>query len=339
MRIAIANHRIVEQLRRLVLSAPDCEVAWIARNGSEAVEKCALDPPDLVLMEPNLPMLNGVEATRRIMRDFPCPILIVTDTVDGNAAKVFEAMGYGALDAVSAPMIGDDVVVENSQTLLLKKIKMIQRLRKTPSDIIQPESGHAKHGRITVSPMVAIGASAGGPKTLAKLLAQFPARLSAIIIIIQHVDQEFSAGLVEWLAVQTPLKVRLAHEGEQPKSGHVYVAGTNHHLILTPGLRFAYTPEPHQILYRPSVDVFFESAARYWPRKGCAILLTGMGRDGAKGLASLHNVGWYTIAQDEATSIVYGMPKAAKELGAATNILPIDEIGPRVLKILHQGLK
>ena len=337
MRIAIANHRIVEQLRRLVLSAPDCEVAWIARNGSEAVEKCASDTPDLVLMEPNLPLLNGVEATRRIMRDSPCPILIVTDTVDGNAAKVFEAMGYGALDAVSAPMLGDDAVVQNSQAVLLKKIKMIQRLRKTSSDVIQPESGHAKHGGPQVPPLVAIGASAGGPKTLAKLLAQFPARLSAVIIIIQHVDEEFSAGLVEWLAAQTPLKVRLAHEGEQPRNGQVYVAGANYHLILTPGLRFAYTPEPHQVLYRPSVDVFFESVARYWPQKGCAILLTGMGRDGAKGLALLHNAGWHTIAQDEATSIVYGMPKAAKELGAATNILPIDEIGPKILKFLRQA--
>lgn len=336
MRIAIANHRIVEQLRRLVSSTPGCEVAWIARNGSETVEKCAIDPPDLVLMEPNLPLLNGVEATRRIMRDCPCPILIVTDTVDGNAAKVFEAMGYGALDAVSAPMVGDDVVVQNSQAVLLKKIKMIQRLRKSSSDIIKPESGHAKYSGLQVPPMVTIGASAGGPKTLAKLLAQFPVRLSAIITIIQHVDQEFSAGLVEWLAAQTPLKVKLAREGEHPRSGHVYVAGTNHHLILTPGLRFAYTREPHQVLYHPSVDVFFESVARYWPRKGCAILLTGMGRDGAKGLALLHNAGWHTIAQDEATSIVYGMPKAAKELGAAASILPIDEIGPMILKILQQ---
>ncbi|MDY0093920.1 MAG: chemotaxis-specific protein-glutamate methyltransferase CheB [Candidatus Vecturithrix sp.] len=336
MRIAIVNHRIVEQLRQLILSVPGYEIAWIARDGSDAVKKCVHDIPELILMEPNLPLLNGVEATRRIMRDSPCPILIVTDSVEGNAAKVFEAMGYGALDAVSAPFTGDDLLIQSSRMALLKKIKIIQRLRKTPSATTQPESVHTTQKDRQAPPMVAIGASAGGPRTLAKLLTYLPARLSAVITIIQHVDEEFSAGLVEWLNAQTSVKVRLAREGEQPKIGTAYVAGTNNHLILTPGLRFAYTPEPLHLPYRPSIDVFFESVARYWPLKGCAILLTGMGRDGAKGLALLSKAGWHTIAQDEATSIVYGMPKAAKELGAAAHILPIGEIGPMILKILHQ---
>lgn len=336
MRIAIANHRIVEQLRRLIVSVPEYEVAWIARNGNETVEKCAADIPDLILMEPNLPLMNGVEATRRIMRDYPCPILIVTDTVEGNAAKVFEAMGYGALDAVSAPMAGDQALIRTSQTALLRKIKMIQKLRMPASENLCMNPNRTKNENQPIPFMIAIGASAGGPKTIAKLLARLPSSLYAIISIVQHVDEEFSSGLVDWLDAQTSLRVRLAREGEQPKIGNVYVAGMNKHLILTPGLRFAYTPEPAHLPYRPSVDVFFESVAKYWRRKGEAILLTGMGRDGAKGLALLHKIGWHTIAQDEATSVVYGMPKAAKELGAATQILSIDEIGSAIMNVLPQ---
>jgi two-component system response regulator WspF len=123
----------------------------------------------------------------------------------------------------------------------------------------------------------------------------------------------------------------VATRGSQPEKGIVDVAGTNDHLILTAGLRFAYTPEPQNNPYRPSVDVFFRSVAKYWPGRGCAILLTGMGRDGATEMAKLHNMGWYTIAQDQATSVVYGMPKAAKELNAATEILSLEEISSAIL--------
>jgi len=117
----------------------------------------------------------------------------------------------------------------------------------------------------------------------------------------------------------------------------VFLAGRNDHLIFTPDLHFAYTTEPGDIPFRPSVDVLFKSVAKLWPSKGVAVLLTGMGRDGAEGLAALRRAGWYTIAQDEATSVVYGMPKAAKELGAAADVLPIGEVGPAILRFLNKG--
>jgi len=179
-----------------------------------------------------------------------------------------------------------------------------------------------------------IGSSTGGPKTLLKVLAPLPENLGAAIIVVQHLDEEFSPGLADWLNTQTALRVRIAPRGARPEKGIVDVAGTNDHLILTRGLTFAYTPEPRNNPYRPSVDVFFKSVAEHWPDTGCAILLTGMGRDGAVELANLRRLGWYTIAQDQATSVVYGMPKAAKELDAAVEILPIEEISPAILKRL-----
>ena len=171
-----------------------------------------------------------------------------------------------------------------------------------------------------------IGASAGGPKTLSAILSKLSTPFPAAIAIIQHVERDFSFGLTEWLNHQTPLTVQVAKINERPQAGHVYVAGTNDHLILTSSLRFAYTPEPRNMPYRPSVDVFFSSVAKHWPMQGQAILLTGMGRDGAEGLSLLRQAGWHTIAQDESTSVVYGMPKAAKEIGAAIDVLPLDQI-------------
>jgi len=328
----------VESLRRIILSIQGYQILWVAQNGAEAVEKCAVDTPDLILMDLIMPVMDGVEATRRIMSQSPCPILVVTATVDGNAAKVFEAMGHGALDAINTPIMGDDAVAQKSRDALLKKIDTIAKL-----GLLSSGTASSKHARpiaaVHVPPLVVIGSSTGGPKALAELLSFLPAGLEAVVVVVQHVDMEFSSGLTDWLDAQTPLKINLAREGAWPETGNVYVAGTNDHLILTEDLRFSYTPEPRNNPYRPSVDTFCMSVAEYWPENGVAILLTGMGRDGANGLEILRRAGWYTIAQDEATSVVYGMPKAAKELGAAVEILPIKDIGPAVLGFLKKRHK
>jgi len=338
VRIAIVNDTalIVEFLRKIALSVADYEIAWVARNGLEAVKKCAADTPDLILMDLVIPVMDGVEATRQIMTKSPCPILVVTAAMDGNTAKVFEAMGHGALDAISTPVMGNDAAAQQSRKALLKRIETIGKLNRQPA--ISPKQ------RLTrpvipknLPPLIVIGSSTGGPKALAAVLSRLPGHLRAGIIVVQHVGGEFSEGLADWLNVQTDLNVRLASEGRLPALATVFLAGSNDHLILTPDLTLAYTMEPGNIPFRPSVDVFFKSVAKLWPSKGVAVLLTGMGRDGAEGLAALRRAGWYTIAQDEATSVVYGMPKAAKELGAAVDILPIDDVAPAILRFLNKG--
>lgn len=338
MRIAIVNDItiIVEFLRRIVLSVADHEIAWVARNGAEAVEKCAADTPDLILMDLIMPVMDGVEATRQIMNKSPCPILVVTATMDGNTAKVFEAMGHGALDATNIPVMGDDPAAQQGRASLLKKIEMIGKLKRQSS--LSPLRRSSRPALSNgVPPLIVIGSSTGGPKALAEVLSSLPSELGAGVVIAQHVDREFSGGLADWLNAQTDLNVRLASEGCRPALATVFLAGSNDHLILTPDLTLVYTMEPDNIPFRPSVDVFFKSVAKLWPSKGVGVLLTGMGRDGAEGLAALRRVGWYTIAQDEATSVIYGMPKAAKELGAAADILPIGEVGPAILRFLNKG--
>jgi two-component system response regulator WspF len=336
MRIAIANNKnqTVEILRRIVLSVPDNEIAWIASTGSEAVDMVFKDKPDLILMELVLPGLDGIEATRRIMEKTPCPILVVTSSVDSNTAGIFRAMGYGALDVIHTPAAGNGPMAQENSVAILKKISNIGRLKRRPA--LKRKRQGVLPVPFNIPPLIVIGSSTGGPKALADLLAGLPGTLSAGVVIVQHVDGEFSLNLANWLDTQTPLKVALASPGRKPLPATVFLAGSNDHLTVTKELTLVYTEEPKDIPFRPSVDLFFESVARHWPEKGVAVLLTGMGRDGAKGLAALRRAGWHTIAQDEATSVVYGMPKAAKELGAAVDILPIGGIAPAILDFFRK---
>jgi two-component system response regulator WspF len=180
--------------------------------------------------------------------------------------------------------------------------------------------------------LVAIGSSTGGPRALATILSGLPENLNAAVVICQHVDLQFAQGMVQWLKSQTPLEVDLIGEGMRPRSGVALVAGTNDHLVMGSDRAFHYTSHPREYPYRPSVNTFFDSILKYWPRKDLAILLTGMGRDGGEGLAALRRAGWHTIAQDEKTSVVYGMPAAAVELGGAVEILPLTRIAGAILK-------
>lgn len=332
MRIAIVNNTdtSVEIIRRVVTSQPGNEIAWVASSGAEAVEKTVRDKPDLILMDLALPIMDGVRATGKIMKDHPCAILIVTEAVS-NHSQIFEAMGRGALDAVGTPALDARGNIKGGQELL-KKIEIIARL-------IDKESRQTMNGTAVPAaslkpgiPMIAIGSSTGGPKALADILSRMPVKPGASIVIVQHVDVQFVNGLVEWLGELTKLKVVLAKKGMYPEIDKVFIAGTNDHLVLGPDCTFHYTEEPNDYPYRPSVDTFFYSIKHYWPVKGVAVLLTGMGRDGAKGLLELRKAGWYTIAQNEKTSAVYGMPKAAVELEAAMEILPVEKIAYSIVK-------
>ncbi len=337
MRIAIAHdpEEASDILRRAIMSAQEHEIIWTAKNGVGAVEKTALDTPDLLLMDLDLKGADGAEATRRIMKESPCAILIVASSATKKAAKVFEAMGNGALDVVDMLVIDESGRLRGADALL-RKIATIEKL-------VRKEKGAGKGG---LSPdgaaqdascfMVAIGSSTGGPKALSEILSHLPERLGASFVLVQHLDVQFAPGLVEWLSGLTALRVVLAKNGAVPEPDTVFVAGTNDHLILDADGTFRYVPEPRDYPYRPSVDRFFFSIRDCWPGKGTAVLLTGMGRDGASGLLALRREGWRTIAQDEKTSVVYGMPKAAAEMKAATDILPIEEIAETITKEINR---
>jgi two-component system, chemotaxis family, response regulator WspF len=338
MRIAIVNALppAVDLLRRVIASLPEHTLAWVAVNGLEAVEKCRRDRPDLILMDLALPALDGIQATGRIMKESPCAILIVTATVEGNAAGIFEAMGRGALDVVATPVPGPGNDIGGSRKLIKKIVTIEKFLMKSPPPP-QAAAPERQGGPQEHPPLVAIGASTGGPKALADLLSGLPANLGAALIVVQHVDAHFGQGLASWLDSHTPLKVEAAREGMRPTVDTVLIAVTDDHLVLGADLALHYTPEPKDYPYRPSVNAFFLSLVRHWPRRDVAALLTGMGRDGAQGLAALRKAGWHTIAQDQKSSVVYGMPAAAAELNAAVEILPVGRIAAAIRRRIEQA--
>ncbi len=335
MRIGIVNDSVMacEVLRRVVLSVPGQEVAWIARDGEQAVAMTRADGPDLILMDLFMPGTDGVEATRRIMNETPCAILVVTATVSGHISKVYQAMGNGALDAVDTPVLGSAGEVAGAASLL-RKIDVISNLiGKTPTRtaaLPAPAPVAPPIQELALHPLVLLGSSTGGPFALAEILSKLPTSLKTTIVIVQHVDATFAPGLGHWLSQHAGRNVELVKDGIELTVGKILLSGTDDHLVLGKNRRLYYSAEPRSLTYRPSVDVFFKSVARHWPRSGVAALLTGMGRDGAEGLLQLRRLGWTTIAQDESTSVVWGMPRAAVALGAADQILPLPLIGQAI---------
>ena len=330
MRIAIVNDLAlaITSIRRVVEHEGRHTVAWVARDGQDALARFAADEPDLVLLDLVMPLLDGVQTTKRIRAISKCPILIVTANAGRSSGLIFDAMGHGALDVVNLPVLTSSPAESGRE--LLQKIATVERLQgRTPP----PARRAGTPADATPAPaarrrptLIAIGSSTGGPKTLATVLAPLPRGMGAAVVVVQHIDAQFAPGLVSWLDAQVALPVRAAEPGQTPQAGTVLIAVSNDHLVIRADGRFAYQAEPLEEPYRPSVDVFFRSLIKHWRDPGVAVLLTGMGRDGGKGMLELRRGGWHTIAQDEASCAVYGMPKAAVELGGAVEVLPPEAI-------------
>jgi two-component system, chemotaxis family, response regulator WspF len=330
MRVGLASPSdgIRQSLCRTLQSTAEHQLAWVAGDGLEAV-KCSIeDTPDLLLLDAELSAINVAEATRRIMSNAKCAILIVTSSADVHAGVVFEALGAGAVDLVMAPISGRNGVPDG--TKLLSKIRTVGRLIGTGMHPPQGSRGEGKD-------LVAIGASAGGPAALATILKGIDPEFRAAIVIVQHLDQQFAPLMAEWLESACHFSVRVSQASEQPRPGVALLAGGDGHMVFASSGTLGYSREPRHTPYEPSLDVFFDSIVRHWTGRVVGVLLTGMGRDGALGLKALRNAGAWTIAQDRATSAVYGMPKRAAEVNAAAEILPLHRIAPALKKAFQRG--
>ncbi len=331
MRIGIVNDMALarEALRRVIVSAGVHQVAWTAHDGAEAVALAASDRPDLILMDLIMPRMDGVEATRRIMAETPCPIVIVTSSVNGHMNKVYAAMFNGALDVTATPSLGPRGEVEGASGLL-EKIATIGMLVGAGAAAKRSERRSQPACLFDQPPLVLLGASTGGPEALGAVLEPLAKRFDVCVIMIQHLDAIFFSDLAQRLGARSGRSITLAAEGDRPAPGRWLLAGTEDHLVMSAGGRLSYNIEPRQLCFRPSVDVFFASVAVHWQAPGVAALLTGMGRDGASGLKTLRELGWHTIAQDKETSAIWGMPKVAADIGAAVEVLPISRIGESI---------
>lgn len=338
MRIAIANDvaMAAEALRRVIASTHEHVVPWIARNGAEAVRLCAENRPDLILMDLNMPEMDGVEATRLIMRHSPCAILVVTGRPEDNVNQVFRALGAGALDVTATPVLQG---LAGGDAALLAKIKTIGKLIRHSGGMGTAPEAAAAPPRPAQQPtmLVAIGASTGGPAAVAKALSGWRAPPHCAIVVVQHIDRNFAGFFADWLGDQLSMPVKVIEDADELAGGTVQVAKTNDHLVLDQNYRLGYDAAPRDYAYRPSVDVFFHCVARHWRGEAIGVLLTGMGRDGADGLLAMRQAGHPTLAQDQASSAVYGMPRAALERDAAAEVLPLERIAPWLRR--HTGAK
>jgi two-component system chemotaxis response regulator CheB len=311
-------------LSRLVAAEPGFEVVGLARDGDAAAREVARLRPDVLTMDLHMPEADGFSGIARIMAETPTPILVLT--ANREEAVGFRALSLGALDILEKPQAQTDLEVFGrllrSRLRLLAGVKVIRHPRG-----LRGRSAGAPQ-RQARAELVAIGASLGGPRALAAVLRALPADFPAPVAVVQHIAEGFTEGLAGWLATEARLPVREARDGDPIRPG-VVIAPTGWHLTVTEGF-YRLSDAPPVDTFKPSVTPLLLSVARHYGPRACGVILTGMGRDGALGLKALKDAGGPTLVQDEATSTVFGMPRAAIELGAADRVLPLDDI-PRAL--------
>jgi len=319
-----------EALARLVAAEVGLEVVATAADGNAAAKLTKELKPDVITMDLNMPDADGFSGIARIMAETPTPILVLT----GNREEAvgFRALSLGALDILEKPQATADLDefghLLRSRLRLLAGVKVIRHLRGL-RDRRSPEPPAGTRPEVVV-----VGASLGGPRALATLLRGLPADFPVPIAVVQHIADGFTEGLASWLSSESRLRVGEARDGEPLRPGCVLVAPTGRHLILVDG-RARLSDAPPVDTFKPSVTPLFLSAARAYGARACGVLLTGMGRDGAEGLRAIKAANGTTFAQDEGTSAVFGMPRAAIEMGAVGRVLPIDEIPRALVELLR----
>lgn len=337
-------------LKRILTSSPEIEIVGIARDGIEALELIPKANPKVICTDLHMPKMGGLELIQRVMAEFPKPILVISSAVDQtkDAQNVFQLLQAGALDVFLKPSISLMSEYEKMQQDLISRIKVlagvsvftIHPTRRTNAKPVavtlpaqpRPSLPGASPSKLAYPKVVAIGASTGGPQAFHTILKALPANFPLPILCVQHISEGFLGGFTHWLEATCPLRVEIAQGGDVPRPGTIYFAPDHCHLRLSSQGRFVTFRDAAVCGHRPSVTVLFQSVAAYYQQATLGILLTGMGRDGADGLLTILKAGGTTIAQDESSSIVFGMPREAIALGAAQHVLSLDEIPPNLLK-------
>lgn|SRR5574337_598755 len=328
-----------EYLVYLLRQDPAIEVVGNAWNGLEAVEQTERLKPDVILMDVHMPGMNGYEATRQIMARQPTPIVMVSASLmRDEVIMTFQALEAGALTILEKPVgPGHPDAVEAARRLLemlklMAEVKVIRRRPLPESPVVSVPTSAVSDRKVR---LIAVGASTGGPQVLATLLSGLPADLAASILVVQHIALGFLPGMVEWLGQGTRLTVKLAEPAESVRPGTVYLAPDGVQMGIARDGRIRLMKEPGEEGFCPSASYLFHSVAESYGPSACGILLTGMGRDGAVGLKRLRAAGGVTIAQDEASSVVFGMPAEAIRLGAAEYVLSPEQIAATIRSLMN----
>lgn len=333
-------------LEELIRTDPKLEVVGQAKDGREAITLAQSLQPDVVTMDLNMPRMDGLEATQHIMTQNPRPILIVSSESRQGAASTLRALELGAIDFVSKPSSAIDLDMKNVREELLGKLKMAAKVRvvrtaarhessagveSKPQATSAKEAGNAD-ARV---PLVMIAASTGGPATLMRLMPRFAKNFPAAVVLVQHMPATFTSQLSLQLTEVASIRVKEAEANEALQPGTFYVCPGSHHLRISLTGRIKLDDGPRISGYRPCADVAFESAAAYGGANVVGVVLTGMGNDGAAGIQAVKAARGCVLAQDEATSVIFGMPAEAIRTGAVDQVVGIDEMYPAIEKYLE----
>jgi two-component system chemotaxis response regulator CheB len=327
-----------EFLSYILSSDSEIEVVGVSKNGAEAIDAVPRLRPAVITMDIHMPVMDGFEATRRIMETTPTPIVIVSGSASAKeVASTFRAMEAGALAVVIRPPGIDHAAFGECSKELIQTVKLmseIKLVRRTPRAASERKPAPIGDEHVPIAPIaatgfsvVAIGASTGGPPALKTVLSGLPKDFRLPLLIVQHIASGFTQAFAEWLSSASGIPVHIATNGESPMPGHAYLAPDGFHLGVERGLVIALSSDPPENGgLRPSVSYLFRSVARVLGPNAVGVLMTGMGKDGAQELQDLRTLGALTIAQDEASSVVHGMPGEAIKLGAAIYVLPPEGI-------------
>ncbi|MEC4806028.1 MAG: chemotaxis-specific protein-glutamate methyltransferase CheB [Jaaginema sp. PMC 1079.18] len=327
-------------LQRMLNAAPQIQVVGTATTGVEALAMLERTQPDVICTDLHMPKMDGLEFTTEVMATYPRPILVISTSVqDEDTHHVFELLQAGAVDIFPKPRTGLTADYEKIKDELIHKIrilsgvKVMTRRRKLPLIAKPTVSGIPLNAtpRTSTVKAVIVGASTGGPQALQTIFSAIPKNFPVPIIAVQHISAGFLQGFLDWLNNHCSLTVQIAESGQFPTPGQIYFPPEKRHLEIDNQGRFCYSDMPPYLGHRPSVTVTMQSMARYYQKSLLGVLLTGMGRDGAEGMQGIKNNGGWTIAQDQNSCVVFGMPKEAIALNAAQQILPLDAIAPALI--------
>ncbi len=318
-----------EMLADILESDDELEVAGTADNGEEAIDRVKTLKPDVVTMDISMPKVGGLETIVNIMADSPVPILVISDIQDSHVA--FTALKKGALEVLSKTEIQQKNSPEFLRKLkLLSKVKVIRHIRGKVDDKESPLAEETDFGFEWV---VTIVSSTGGPRALSIVLSSLPEDFPCPILIAQHIDHGFIDGLVEFMNNDCPLNVMQGTQGEKIAAGNVYVSPADKHMVVDDNGRIDFIAVDTNDIYHPSCNRLLSSAGRVFKEKNVGVILTGMGDDGAEGITCIKEHGGVTIAQDEDSSVIFGMPQVAIDSGCVDRVLPLKEIGSYIISL------
>lgn len=339
-------------LHSILLAEPGFEVAGEARDGREALSQTEALKPDVITMDINMPHIDGLQATEQIMSTNPRPIVIVSSESREGAEITLKALELGAIDFVAKPSSGVDLDMSSVRDELVRKLRVAAKVRvvrtaartklaqeiatsapRTEPGVVPGPKEPARNGGAPPAPrshnkfpLIVIAASTGGPATLMKFVPSFPKDFPGALIIVQHMPGSFTSQFSQQLSESCAIRVKEAEAGEIVAPGTVYICPGSHHLRVSPTGRMTLDDGPRILGYRPCADVTLESVAEYAGSMSLGVILTGMGNDGTRGSQAVKNAGGYVLAQDEATSVIFGMNAEAIRAGAVDQVLPIENI-------------